>query len=148
MNKISVEKLSHAFLVIWIIILPSVFWAFSIEMRSHISLSFTDKQIQACLHFQQSLSIEAWPPSCLWVRIKIPTGSCYAVTGYISRGFNSTFNDDVHGKQMVCLPARKAIFTVKDEGIEFLVHINWKLLKNEESNLRQSYKCIHGKKDA
>ena len=59
--KISLEIWTHAFILTWINFLPNVFWAFSILTRSNKSLPFAGKQIQACLHFQQSLSIEAWP---------------------------------------------------------------------------------------
>ena len=46
-------------LVIWIIILISVFWDFSIERRFHLSLSIAGSQIKASLHFWQTLSNEA-----------------------------------------------------------------------------------------
>ena len=94
-NKISVEKPSHAFIALWIIIIPSVFRAFSKEIGFHISLSVDDSQIQACLHFQQKLSIEAWLLSCLPVRIITLTGLGYTMTDSVSRWSGSTFNDDV-----------------------------------------------------
>ena len=51
-----------------------------------------------CLHFQQTLSIEALPSLCQWIGIKASTGLGYKVTGSISRGSSSTFNDDVGDK--------------------------------------------------
>ena len=40
LNKISVKKWTQALIVIFIILLPSVFWAFGIGMWSHKSLFF------------------------------------------------------------------------------------------------------------
>ena len=82
-------------------------WAFSIEMRFNKSLSYADDQSKNCLHFQQILSIEAWPLSCLRVRIKAPTGLGYIVTWSMSRGSNSTFNYDV------CCPTGGMFFSKK-----------------------------------
>ena len=73
-------------------------WDFSKKTTSNKSLAFVDKQIQSFLHFQQTLSIEAWPSLCIWVRIKAPTGLHCNVMCSLSRGSNSTFNDDVSDK--------------------------------------------------
>ena len=70
----------------------------SIVARSNKSLSFTGEQIHASLHFQQTLSIEVWAPSCLWVRIKALTGLGYTMTSSNSRGSNKTFNDYICNK--------------------------------------------------
>ena len=67
-------------------------------LTKYKSLSIAGSQIQACLHFQQTLSIEVWPMSYLGVRIKASTGLGYTVTSSISRGSTSTFNDDINGK--------------------------------------------------
>ena len=47
-------------------------WFMSLFNRDKINklLFLADNIIQACLHFQQTLSIEAQPSSCLWVRNK------------------------------------------------------------------------------
>ena len=79
-------------------------------MRSHLWLSIADSQIQACLHFQQALSIEGWLSWSLWVRIKAPTGLGYTVTGSINRGLNSTFNDDIQGKTSDLLIHKESYF--------------------------------------
>ena len=67
-------------------------------MRSHISLSGAVSQMQACLHFQQTLSIEASPILFLLVNIETLTGLGYTMTGSILRESSSTFNDDVNDK--------------------------------------------------
>ena len=74
------------------------FCAFSIEMTSHISLFFAGKQIQACLHFQQTLSIDERLPSSLQVRTSTLAGSGFPMISSISRGKTQLFNDDVNGK--------------------------------------------------
>ena len=93
-NKINVEKYTHAFIVMWIIILPSVFWAFLKEMRFYKSLSLTGKQIQACLHFQGTLSIEVWPDQDQnYNRVH------FHHEWFFSSESNSTFIDDVYDKR-------------------------------------------------
>ena len=119
----------HAFIFIWIIILPCVFWAFSIEMRSYISLSLEGSQIYVCLNFQQTLSIEAWLLSCFWVRMKTLRGLGYTVTGSISRGQTQLSMMMSMTKQVIHLPTRKAIFSLMDEGIDLLVFRNGKYFK-------------------
>ena len=71
-----------------IFILPSVFWDFSIETKSHTSVYVEGAQMQDCLHFQQTLSTDTWQILCLQVKIKAPTGLGYTVTGSISWGSN------------------------------------------------------------
>ena len=74
-------KWQHGFIIIWIIIshlnfylTKCVFQDFLKGWRSDISLSYAESQILACLHFQQTLPIEACYPSCLWVSNQAPTG--------------------------------------------------------------------------
>ena len=55
-NFIEIEKILQCKESSNIIIIPSVFWDFSIETISHISRSVSDSQIKACLHFQQTFS--------------------------------------------------------------------------------------------
>ena len=137
LNKIKIIKWTSAFIVVWIsilvmwiIILPSVFWDFSKEMRSHVSLSIAGSHIKACLHFQQTPSIKMWPPSCLQVRIKASTGLGYTMTGSISKGSNSTFNDDVHGKTSDLFIHKESNCHCKGWGIiELLIHGNRKYLR-------------------
>ena len=61
---------------------------------------FVGKQIQACLHLQQTLSIEAWPQCVLASGIKTLTSLGYTVTGAISRRLKLTFNDYVKDKKI------------------------------------------------
>ena len=134
------RKWTHAFILTWIIILPSVFWAFSIEVRSYISLTIAGQQMQAWFHLQQTLSIEAWVQLCLWVRIKAPTGLDYTMIAYVSRGSNSTFNDVVHDKTNLCTQKK---INSHSEGwanwIDFIAIEN--VLKCKESSSTQSWRC-------
>ena len=99
-----------------------MFQDFSIMMRSHASLSDPHSQIEASLQFQQTLSIEAWPQSYLWVRIKAPTGLGYTVTGSIAwGGATSTFNDDVCNKTSDLFTHKKSNYhSAKDKIMEFI----------------------------
>ena len=99
------------------------------------SLSIAGKQLLACLHFQQILSIQVCLPLCLWVRIKTLKWLGYIVTSSISWGSTSTFKDDVSDKTSDSFTTRKAMFTLRDEGIHSLVHRYWKyILKCKESS--------------
>ena len=42
------------------------------------------------------------------------------MTGFISRGSNTTFNDDVNDKTSDVFTHKKTIDTVRDEGIKLL----------------------------
>ena len=72
----------------------------SLSNRNEIPyIIFHCRFTNTCL-FALSTNTVHWSmtPSCLWVRIKAPTGLGYTMTGSISKGSNSMFNDDVHGK--------------------------------------------------
>ena len=131
--KISVEKQTQASIVIWIIILPSVFWSFSIEKRSHKPLSFADRQIQASLHFQQTLSIEMWPPLSLLLRNEKLAWLGHPVTGSIYRGSNQTVNDDVKGKTSDSFTHNQMDFHWRENHIELWVHIYCSVKKWKEA---------------
>ena len=157
---IEIENILHGEELSNVNISPSVFWDCLIEMWSHISLSIAGSQIQACLHFQQALSIEAWPLSCLWDGIKAPIGVGYTVTSSISRGTNATFNDNVHdknkqfvwplGKQFslqgmsklnsLNKPSMKAVVTVRDE--RWLNCKKWNFAKNGSLWVENIKKCV------
>ena len=111
----------------------------SIETRSNNSLSIAEKRIQAFLHFQQTLSIEAWPPLCLQERIKAPTGLGYTVASSVFRGSTSTFNDDVNDKTSDLFTYKKSNYHYAKENS---VHRNENISKYEESNLRQSWDVL------
>ena len=105
--------------------------AAAIERRSNNSLFIAKNRTLACLHFQQTLLIKAWPPLCLGVRNQAPTEFGFTVTNYISRGSNPYFQwwCQWQNKWFV-YQARKAIDT-SHEGcglMELLVHWNRKYL--------------------
>ena len=105
--------------------LTKFIWAFSIETRSNKSLSFADKWIHACLHFQQTLSIEALPPSCLWVWIKAPTGLVYTIYQF--------FNGDVHDKTSDLFTHKENNF--HSEGWMNWIHFKSKIFQNIKSQI-------------
>ena len=74
--------------------------------------------ITCLLDFQQTLLIEAWLLSCLWFRIKTLRGLGYTMTHSISRGSNSTVNDNVHDKT-------SDSFTHKESDLQSHGEENW-----------------------
>ena len=88
-------------------------WAVSKDTESIIPLSFSGKQYRLLCTFNNHC-----PLLYLWVGIKAPTGLCYTITGSISRGSNSSFNDDVNDKT-------SDLFTHKENNFHFKGWGNW-----------------------
>ena len=93
-------------------------WKQQLRENPTIYCLWQKKEPLTCLHFQQTMSIEAWPPLHLHVRNQAPTGLASTITGSISRGSNSTFNDDVSGKTIkwfVSQQGKKSTLHMRDE---------------------------------
>ena len=89
--------------------------ASAIKKKSNNFLSVAETWTIICLHFQQTLLIEAWPPSYHQVRNQSPTALGSTITGSISMGSNSIFDDDVGGKTVKWL--------VPQQGEQLILHM-------------------------
>ena len=88
-------------------------------MRSHRSLPFAGKKIQACLHFYQHYPLKHDPHHVVGSGNQNPTWLDYTMTSSISRGSNSIFNYNVDGK-------RSDLFTYKKSNNQGQIQVSGK----------------------